>query len=167
MSQYYLYMNVQSVSTLLDVDASQTSEDAWWSYQSSESNILYRFNGQLCRLSWTQGYLPLPVQEVAALTQSNCHVLLHDEQEILNSITDEMDLYAQPPDEWCLWQNTFQAKLALEVYHMNFCEYCSSQLGMTSIARSLFDTYRTIGLTYSQFRNEFLLQCPCTQKNPS
>lgn len=101
------------------------------------------------------------------LTQSNCDVLLHDEQEILNSVTDEMDLYAQPPDEWCLWQNTFQAKLALEVYHMNFCEYCSSQLGMTSIARSLFDTYQTIGLTYSRFRNEFLLQCPCAQKNPS
>jgi hypothetical protein len=68
---------------------------------------------------------------------------------------------------WCLFQNAFQAKIANEIYHMNFCDYCSSALWLTRIARSIFDRYSSVGLTYSQFRREFIAQCPCGSENPS
>jgi hypothetical protein len=68
---------------------------------------------------------------------------------------------------WCLFQNAFQAKIASEILHMDFCDYCSSALWLTRIARSIFDQHSPISLTYSQFREEFLTQCSCDQKTPS
>ena len=158
-------MNAQTALATLP-DSRESSEDLWWYKWWDGSNIIYYFKGQACNLS-RNGYHPAPIVLVALLVQSTCDILVSEDQQILNHINDGTDIYAQSSDMWCLLENLFQVKIANEIYHMNFCDYCSSALWLTRIARSIFDRYSPIGLTYSQFRREFIAQCPCGSENPS
>ncbi len=72
--------------------------------------------------------MPVPALGVVQLVQLRCDILVSDEQRMLDSIDDTTDIYTQPSDMWCLFQNAFQAKIASEILHMDFCDYCSSAL---------------------------------------
>lgn len=154
-------MNSQN-NLVVPSDSREESEDVWW----NEPIILYYFRGQAYKLS-RNGYLPVSVLSLTHRVQSSCDVLISDENWMFDAINDDTDIYAQPEDMWCLLQNAFQAKIASEILHIDFCDYCSSPLWLAIIARSLFEKYIHIGLTYSQFRKEFLEQCLCDNKNPS
>jgi hypothetical protein len=81
------------------------------------------------------------VVAITQLVQVNSHILLvSSEEKVCESIPDDMDIYAQPYDQWLYLENLIQARISREVYGMDLCEYCTS--GLASVARLIFDTYR-------------------------